>query len=390
MQRHSLLVIGFLSSITLGAIAQPLRDINFSYLYDQGTEFSLNFTVYVEGGQPMLYFEFNCSNPARSTSEYSIRWELRNSIADKQVEELSEPEWLTNTAAQKTGRIKLASASAGKLIVAKIIYNASRRAWYYYKSISKTGTFSLLQNNLPVTNTYIRINEPVTFAGFESGKPLCISRYDADFPAASPPFSTAQARVSATIRPDSTFILSPDQSTQFSKQGLYLIQQDTTSAYGLAFRVEDDYPKLGRIETLAGPMIYVCEKKEMEKLRAARGDKLLFDKTIISITGSTDRARIFMRTYFRRVEQANQLFSSYKEGWKTDRGMMFIVFGPPEEVYRLGDHEVWEYKNNTVKGRFTFTKAATLFDPENYVLIRDKKFTDTWYQMVDLWRKARF
>jgi GWxTD domain-containing protein len=379
-----------LTGLISGAYAQPLRDINFSYLYDQGVEFNLAFRVYTTHQQQLLYFEFISTNPAKSTSEYSLTWEFRNTINDKVGRELPEPDWLTNTTGVKSGVIQLGEAPPGQLVVAKIIYSASRKAWYFYQQVPTSGNFSLLQNNLPVAATFIRVNELTSFTGFDQDKPLLVSFYKTDFPAAAPPFSTAQARVSPTIKPDSTFTLLPDQSVRFSEQGLYLIQQDTTSAIGLAFRVEDDYPKLGKMETLAGPMIYVCEKKEMDKLRAAKGDKLLFDKTIISITGSTDRAKIFMRNYFRRVELANQLFSSYKEGWKTDRGMIYIVFGPPEEVYRLGDREVWEFKNNTFKGRFIFTKASTLFDPENYVLIRDRKFTDTWYQLVDLWRKARF
>lgn len=390
MQRYANLVIAFLISLCSNGIAQPLRDINFSYLYDQGTEFNLRFAVYSFAGKDLVYFEFTSTNPGRSTNEYSLQWEVRNTITDKEGEELDETQWLTNTATAKTGQLRLPDAAAGKLIVAKVIFSASRRAWYFYKPVQRAGNFSLIQNNLPVMTTYIRINEPTSFSGFDPDKPLNFSYYATYFPASSPPFSTAQARVSPTIKPDSSFVLLPDQTVQFSRQGLYLIQQDTTSTIGLAFRVEDDYPKLGKIETLAGPMIYVCEKREMEKLREARGDKALFDKTIISITGSTDRARIFIRNYFRRVEQANQFFSSYKEGWKTDRGMMYIIFGPPEEVYRLADREVWEYKNENVKGRFIFTRASTIFDPENYVLIRDKKFTDTWYQMVDLWRKARF
>ena len=29
------------------------------------------------------------------------------------------------------------------------------------------------------------------------------------------------------------------------------------------------------------------------------------------------------------IEEANKQFSNYKEGWKTDMGMMYILFGPP-------------------------------------------------------------
>jgi GWxTD domain-containing protein len=379
-----------LALLASGVYAQPLRDINFSYLYDYGTEFSLVLKPYSINRQPVVHIEFSSTNPSKSTLEYALRFELRNSIDEKGGRELPEPEWLVTTDSKKTGRLPLDNSASGQLVVASVILNSSRKAWYYYQQVPEATTFALLQNNLPATRNFIRINELISFSGFEPDKPLIVSLYKTDFPAAAPPFSTAQARVSPTLKPDSVFTLSPAETVRFSTRGLYLIQQDTTGSAGLAFRIEVDYPKLGKIETLTAPMIYVCEKKEMEKLRAAKGDKLLFDKTIIGITGSTDRAKAFIRNYFRRVEQANILFTSYKEGWKTDRGMVYIIYGPPEEVYRLGNREVWEYKNDYYKGRIIFTKAGTLFDPENYVLIRDRKFTDTWYQLVDLWRKARF
>jgi GWxTD domain-containing protein len=36
--------------------------------------------------------------------------------------------------------------------------------------------------------------------------------------------------------------------------------------------------------------------------------------------------------YYRRVRQANRLFTSYKEGWKTARGTFYVLFGPPDKV----------------------------------------------------------
>jgi GWxTD domain-containing protein len=370
--------------------AQPLRDINFSYLYDQGTEFTLVLKPYTVNRQPVIHIEFSSTNPSKSIHEYDLRLELRSSIDEKSGRELPEPEWLITTDSKKTGRLPLDNSASGQLVVARVILSSSRKGWYFYHQVPEAATYALLQDNLPVTRNFIRLNELTSFSGFEPDKPLIVSLYKTDFPAAAPPFSTAQARVSPILKPDSVFSLSPAGAVRFSTQGLYLIQQDTSGSTGLAFRVEYDYPKLGKIETLTAPMLYVCDKKEMDKLRAAKGDKLLFDKTIISITGNTDRAKVFIRNYFRRVEQANTLFTSYKEGWKTDRGMVYIIYGPPEEVYRLGNREVWEYKNAYYKGRIIFTKAGTLFDPENFVLIRDRKFTDTWYQLVDLWRKARF
>ena len=172
--------------------------------------------------------------------------------------------------------------------------------------------------------------------------------------------------------------------------GLYLIQKDTTSTEGFAFRVEEDYPRLAKIESLADPLIYVCTKQEFDRIKLAKGDKKAFDRVILSITGDTERAKNFMRTYFRRVELANEFFTSYKEGWKTDRGMIYIIFGLPDQVFRFTDREVWTYKNNMYKITFDFVKSSTLFDPENFVLVRDKKFQETWYEVIDLWRNARF
>ena len=125
-------------------------------------------------------------------------------------------------------------------------------------------------------------------------------------------------------------------------------------------------------------------------MKAAKGDKKAFDRVILSVTGNTERAKNLMRNYFKRVEWANYYFTSYKEGWKTDRGMIYILFGLPEEVYKFSDREVWNYKSPSLKVTFNFVKSSTLFDPDNYVLIREKKFQETWYEKVDLWRNARF
>lgn len=56
-----------------------------------------------------------------------------------------------------------------------------------------------------------------------------------------------------------------------------------------------------------------------------------------------------MEEYFRRVEHADQEFRSYAEGWLTDMGRVYIVFGPPDRVDRdpfAADgkpRETWEY-----------------------------------------------
>jgi GWxTD domain-containing protein len=50
-----------------------------------------------------------------------------------------------------------------------------------------------------------------------------------------------------------------------------------------------------------------------------------------------------------RYDYANEHYGGHDEGWKTDRGRVYIIYGPPEEIERhvsnpgTRDHEVWMY-----------------------------------------------
>jgi GWxTD domain-containing protein len=373
--------------------AQVLQQINFNYLYDSSLPFTLKWKITHIDNRIEIYYKLEPAVENQSLEAYSLQWELRKDLSEKEGKALPIVESAVHSPDRTSGKLVVDESAAGLIAVAKVfrdLSNNRQSVTLFYKAIPAATTPVLFQEELPVMNTFTQINRPVTLRGFPADKPLLVSYYRDEFPAAGPAFSTAMARVAPTLKPDSTFTTESNATLTLSHQGLYLVQQDTTSASGLAFRVEDDYPKLGKLESLHGPMIYICTRQEYDKLKAAGSDKTQFDKVILSITGNTDRARTFMRNYFRRVEQANSYFSSYKEGWKTDRGMIYIIYGLPEEVYLFGDREVWEYKNMNYRGRFTFVRSSTLFDPNNYVLIRDKKYTDNWYQLIDLWRKARF
>lgn len=59
--------------------------------------------------------------------------------------------------------------------------------------------------------------------------------------------------------------------------------------------------------------------------------------------------------FYSRVLYANQNFSSYAEGWLTDMGMIFIIFGPPSSVDRQSNFSdnrrvvIWRYGNNNLE-----------------------------------------
>jgi GWxTD domain-containing protein len=372
----------------LTGYSQALRDINYNYVYNPNESFTFSAKPVRLADGWNVFYRLQVKD---TTRQFTIQWEIRKALSDKEgVAVPSTAIIVKKTPGRVTGKISVDTAETVQILVAKVINMTAKQGWLFYTLLDPKYPLNayLIQGEEVILTPFINIDKGVSIQAPPTTS--VVSFYSDDFPAASPAFSEAQARVPQAIRSDSIFSVNSREEINFSFPGLYLVQKDTSASEGLAFRVQDDYPRLARMESLAGPLVYVCTRQEYDRIKAAKGDKKAFDRVILSITGDAERAKTFMRSYFRRVELANQYFTSYKEGWKTDRGMIYIIFGLPDEVYKFADREVWNYKNALYKATFNFAESSTVFDPDNFVLIRDKKYQDAWYEVIDLWRNARF
>ncbi len=75
--------------------------------------------------------------------------------------------------------------------------------------------------------------------------------------------------------------------------------------------------------------------------------KAAIDDFWLNIGGSLERARELLKKYYGRVKEANKHYSSYTQGWKSDRGMIYIVMGPPANIYKSKKDEIWMYGNES-------------------------------------------
>ncbi|MCU0610628.1 MAG: GWxTD domain-containing protein [Candidatus Eisenbacteria bacterium] len=72
---------------------------------------------------------------------------------------------------------------------------------------------------------------------------------------------------------------------------------------------------------------------------------------------STPRNEL-LETYEARIMFANDHFSAFEEGWKTDMGMVYVRFGPPDDIERHPfdrnnkPYEIWSY--HALKRQFVF------------------------------------
>ena len=78
-------------------------------------------------------------------------------------------------------------------------------------------------------------------------------------------------------------------------------------------------------------------------MRLAQHPKQALDAFWLACTPSTENARSLLNTYYGRVEEANASFSGLVEGWRSDRGMVHIVFGVPQRIRSDTWNEYWTY-----------------------------------------------
>lgn len=100
-------------------------------------------------------------------------------------------------------------------------------------------------------------------------------------------------------------------------------------------------------------MVYIATEDELDQIKDAKTKDekvrryLEYWKKKDPVPESEEN-EIF-NEYYRRVEYSNKNFTHYTEGWRTDRGMVFIILGPPNNVdrhpfdYDAKPYEIWEY-----------------------------------------------
>ena len=224
-------------------------------------------------------------------------------------------------------------------------------------------------------------------------KKLFIRYYNRFFPIATPPFSETMLKA-FNFKADSIFTIDikngQTQNLKFVKKGIYHFQADTSSKEGFTvFRFDDDFPVVTTIDQMLQPLRYLTSKSEFEDINITKDKKEAIENFWIQTSGNADRAKQMIRLFYNRVKEANQFFTSYIEGWKTDRGIIYIIYGQPNIVYRDKYFEKWIYgeDRNMLSINFVFYKVENPFSDNDYSLNRSPLYKDGWYMAVDNWRR---
>ena len=281
-------------------------------------------------------------------------------------------------------------------------YDINKKTKYTSSVFADKTSKSVRQNFLATTisnavyfSPYFKPQEAVYISSTRVNEnSFTVDYFKSKFKLAIPPFS-AEPMTRFSYKPDSTFTVSlKDNKFELvmPSNGFYHLKTNDETKEGVTFFVyEPSYPKIKNAEQMILATRYIMAKKEFDNCMNSVDKKSAIDNFWLELGSSNERAKELLKKYYGRVQEANKLFTSYQEGWKTDRGMIYIVFGAPNKVSTRKNGEVWTYGDvgNPNATFFQFIKVINPFTDNDYVLDRNEMFKMPWYQSVDMWRQGR-
>lgn len=293
-------------------------------------------------------------------------------------------------------------AQAGKVYLLNIevfdmLRNAGQKS---FVMVDKTSAYSLqnfrvitADGNMPLFSSYMPDSDSVKIVLNKKTDKLYVKFARDNTPLPPPPFSS-QTEPAFGFMADSSWVLpySTDKVYHFPYKGFYLVQTDTTKPGGLFLAGYDkSYPMVRDVASMIPPLEYLSTTEEFRRLSQADSSKIALDNFWLKLGGNVAVSREMIRVFYNRMFYANQYFNSYKPGWKTDRGMIYMVFGPPSYIKKTANLETWEYyiKEDASNLTINFIKAASPYSHNHYIMQRSDEFTSYWRMAVDSWRNGR-
>jgi GWxTD domain-containing protein len=172
---------------------------------------------------------------------------------------------------------------------------------------------------------------------------------------------------------------------------------DTAFSAGRYYSVQGPgFPRPVTFGELIESAVYLANEKEMRVLRSAatpEEQRKRFEDFWLSLAGDPARASTVIKKYYGRVEEANRLFTVAREGWRSDRGMLYCILGPPSEITNRLDVQTWYYdlSGNANENAFAFKRIVRShagLTVEDFLLYRQAGYEPFWERILSRWRNG--
>jgi GWxTD domain-containing protein len=244
------------------------------------------------------------------------------------------------------------------------------------------------QNNTLIVQKYIATAQPYTLTARSPTVNQFYLKYFAEpITAAKAIYITEQQTFNPLKGYEELIVVPANKNFILNKQGVYFIQTDSNSNKGsFIFATDAEYPKATQLIDLLAPIRYISKDKEYDKINMGADKKAELDAFWLQRSADKEQAKRIFKLYYERVKDANYYFTVYKEGWKSDKGIVFVVFGTPDVVRKFANQEIWYYKNQSYRQpvEFVFDRVGEL-----YYLQRNKFYREIWNAEIERWRKGK-
>lgn len=393
----------FLLLSSFAAMAQQrMSSAELSYLYDQEHEFLVRHQVAAKGNQYKVYFNFMLNNGNVRISDYTLSYDLRSSYIDEKKAggsvRIDTSQVVDIAFRQYTYELEFEKEENEQLLVIDI-YNGVKDEHFYLDvpliadDIKPTPFLIFEQDkDIPFFSKYINRNHPIRLVSpFGESLNYEITGVENNQSIAIPPFDESNPNEPNTTSLDTLISTTEGQVFEFYNEGYYTIKASTYPDLEYKILVADEFfPYFGEYPEMVKPLIYVSTNDEYKQLRNSNNTREVFEEFVNNTISSNERvAKDFIKYYYRRLRKSARLFSEDRAGWKTDRGMVYQVFGNPLQVFRNEKTELWVYPSQE-GGRIRFIYDILYEDGiTKYKLIRGKRYKENWMYAVSQWRTGR-
>jgi len=385
---------------------RAFSELNIENHFDIDYDAKVDHRIIFNEDSILVYIQLrtiDIDNTQKLFEQFDLSWHIQKTYHEPEViqnNSLTTDNLLGNDGPKWFFILSLPGNNQGKLLVLNIHRKTVSKSLYYDISLDNTLNYSnaglLLfpaEGDLPLISNFINNTDTVRIRSLSNtGGSLYAYYYNKVFDPALPPMVVEKGKVVKELQVKDLIKIESGHTVRFTKSGFYFIQRDTSSVEGITIRVENPYfPVFKTMDKIVEPLIYISTGTETKTIRQASDPHAAFEAYWLKLSETPNMASQTIGKFYQQVGTSNFYFTNYKEGWKTDPGMVYLIFGKPDEVYKGKETMDWIYNRNLSLPviRFTFIKVKNIFAYDHYRLMRKKNYDRIWFKAVELWRKGK-
>ena len=208
------------------------------------------------------------------------------------------------------------------------------------------GNWGLIDNEIPLFRNILG-EQLVRTTVFVSGK-VSPGPYEIDLIVTNPKKQQLWEKTFQSVAQNNYFekrIIIPDEISQQglrSKVDIILKQNGKQKKESVILSISrlGISSSVGNISQAIQNMRYILDDDEWKKLSKAKSDeqeRLFIEYWLSRDPTPETKENELMDEYFSRINYSNVNFKTYTDGWKSDMGMIYVLFGPPDDLEVYND-----------------------------------------------------